>query len=267
MPPSYLVLRYFLHPELERRRVKNAKKVQLFTPGNRMLCSQKSLVFDVAAAQLPELELFKKLNFYRGLNLTGLPRLFKKLNLFRLTQNAGEKKLFKKLNFFRLTPGAGGGKNASDFYVFYDLMHSLAAQVKLVSNLAERISRRAHLQNLGISRRIRCRPWLQRSPLPTRNSLDCCRAFVRKLIFSATLPHVSDPSSQSDVGSVNIFYMNRWNIAMSFTCRKLLQGFDVCIEACSVVHIHNSIRGPLPHVDEPETVLHPLRILRIKEIL
>lgn len=214
-----------------------------------MLCSQKSLVFDVAAAQLPELELFKKLNFYRGLTLTGLPRLF------------------KKLSFFRLTPGSGGEKNASDFYVFYDLMYSLAAQVKLVSNLAERISRRAHLQNLGISRRIRRRTRLQWSPLPARNSLDCRRAFVRKLVFSAALPHVSDPSSQSNVGSVNIFYMNRWNIAMSFTCRKLLQGFDVCIEACSVVHIHNSIRGPLPHVDEPETVLHPLGILRIKEIL
>ena len=214
-----------------------------------MLCSQKSLVFDVAAAQILVTEIFKKSNF-------------SKLLAAELTAT----KTSKKLSFFRLTPGAGG-KHASDFYVFYDLMYSLAAQVKLVSNLAERISRRAHLQNLGISRRIRRRTRLQWSPLPARNSLDCRRAFVRKLVFSAALPHVSDPSSQSNVGSVNIFYMNRWNIAMSFTCRKLLQGFDVCIEACSVVHIHNSIRGPLPHVDEPETVLHPLGILRIKEIL
>jgi len=168
----------------------------------------------------------------------------------------------QKVNLFDVS---AAGRHLSKLYVFYDLMHSLAAQIKLVSNLAERRTRRAHLQNFRISRRICSRTRLQWSPLPTRNRLDGCRAFVRKLVFSAALPHVSDPSSQSNVGSVNIFYMNRWNIAMSFTCRKLLQGFDVCIEACNVVHRQNTIRDPMGHVDDALFFINPQHLTEVTE--
>ena len=215
-----------------------------------MLRTQKSLVSDVAAAKILVTEMFKKSNFFKLL-AAELPAA----------------RTSKKLSFFRLTPGAGGLKNASDFYVFYDLMYTLAAQIELVSNLAEGVSSRAHLQNLCVSRRIRRRTRLEWSPLPTRNSLDCRGAFFRKLVFSTTLPHVSDPSAKSYFFSINSFNMNCWNITMPFAHRKLLQGSDVYIEACSVVHIHNSIRGPLSYVDGSETVLHPLEILGIKEIL
>jgi hypothetical protein len=44
--------------------------------------------------------------------------------------------------------------------------------------------------------------------------------------------------------------VNCWDVTMSFARSKLLQGFDVCIETCSVVHGQQIIRGPHVHVDE-----------------
>lgn len=154
----------------------------------------------------------------------------------------------QKVSFFDVS---AAGRHLSKLHVFYNLMHSLAAEVKLVSDLAERRTRRAHLQNFRISRRICGRTRLQWSPLPTRNCLDGCRAVIRKLIFSTTLPHVPDPCSQSDVFPINIFYMNSRNIAVSLSGRKLLQGFDVRIETCSVIHRQNISDGATLHVNAP----------------
>jgi hypothetical protein len=164
------------------------------------------------------------------------------------------------------TPQTARGLTRSDkskLYVFYNLMDSLAAEVKLVSNLAERRTRSAHLQNFGISGGICGRTRLQRSPLPTRNCLDGRSSIVRKLIFSTTLPHVPDPCSKSDVVSINSFYMNSRNIAMSLSSRKLLQGFDVCIEACSVIHRQDIIRGPMGHVDDALFFIFPQNLTEV----
>ena len=223
MPPSYLVKRYFLQKPLERRRSEKVKKVGFFASRYRKLCSQKSSFFKLLAEELPAAE------------------------------------TSRKLIFWRLTPG-GRRQNASDFDVFYDLMYTLAAQIELVGDLAERTSGRTHLKNFGISRRIRRRPWLQRSPLPTRNCLDCRCAFVRKLAFSTTLTYVTDPSAKSYFFSVNSFDVNCWNITMSLSRGELLQGFNVCVETCSVVHGHQIIPTPHMYVDGLKTVLHPQTI-------
>lgn len=194
---------------------KKLKKVDFLEPGNRMLRAQKSLVFDVAAL------------------------------------SSGATRCLKKVGFFRTL---GHEETALFLNIFDNLMNPLAAQVKLVSNLAEGVSSRAHLQNFGISRRIRRGPWLQWSPLPTRNCLDCCRTVIRKLIFSATLPHVADPSPKGYFFSIYNFYVNCWNVAVSFAGRKLLQSFDVCVEACNVVHGLNIKRGDSMHVNDPHDV-------------
>jgi hypothetical protein len=155
------------------------------------------------------------------------------------------------------------GCQVSKLHVFYNLMDSLAAEVKLICNLAERRTRSAHLQNFGISGGICGRTRLQRSPLPTRNSLDGRSSVIRKLVFSTTLTHIANPCSQSDVVSINSFYMNSRNIAMSFTSRKLLQGFDVCIEACSVIHRQDIIREPMGHVDDALFFIIPQHLTEV----
>ena len=196
---------------------------------------------------------------------------------FSTTREAAEKKkstfftksgtqlrinFLQKVSFFDVS---AAGRHLSKLYVFYDLMDSLAAQIKLVSNLAERRTRSAHLQNFRISRRICSRTRLQRSPLPTRNRLDGCRAVVRKLIFSTTLTHVANPRPKRDVVPINIFHMNGRNIAMSLSSRKLLQGFDVCIEACNVVHRQNTIRDPMGHVDDALFFINPQHLTEVTE--
>ena len=115
-------------------------------------------------------------------------------------------------------------------------MDALPAQIKLICNLAERRTRRAHLQNFRISVRICSRTRLQWTPLPAGNSLDGCCALFRKLIFSASLANISNPSSQCDIRIINNFCMNCRNIAMSFALRELRKSFNVGIESCRVVH-------------------------------
>ena len=154
--------------------------------------------------------------------------IFKVFFFPRRPQSQGKKTIF--LNYFS-RPGAELNRN-----IFNNLMDALPAQIKLICNLAERRTRRAHLQNFIISVRICSRTRLQWTPLPAGNSLDGSRALFRKLIFSASLANIANPSSQCDIIIFNNFSMDGWNIAMSFALRELRKSFNIGIESCHVVH-------------------------------
>lgn len=123
-----------------------------------------------------------------------------------------------------------------DLNIFNNLMNALPTQIKLICNLAERRTGCAHLQNFRISICICSRTRLQWTPLPTRNRLDSRCALFRKLIFSASLANIANPSSQSDIIIFNNFSMDGWNIAMSFARGELRKGFNVGIESGRVIH-------------------------------
>ena len=162
---------------------------------------------------------------------------------FRCSFDAQKSKFFLKTG-----PAADGEKNRF-FYsfsidpvsglklnIFNNLMNALPAQIKLICNLSEGRTRRAHLQNFRISICICSRTRLQWTPLPTRNRLDSRCALFRKLIFSASLANIANPSSQCDIIIFNNFSMDGWNIAMSFARGELRKGFNVGIESCRVIH-------------------------------
>ena len=140
----------------------------------------------------------------------------------------------KKSFFLNYFPRPGSELNRN---IFNNLMNALPAQIKLICNLAERRTRGAHLQNFGISVLICGRPRLQWTPLPTGNSLDGRCALFRKLIFSASLANIPNPSSQCDIRIINNFGMNCRNITMSLALRKLRKSFNIGIESCRVVHV------------------------------
>ena len=155
----------------------------------------------------------------------------------------------QKSKFFLKTGPAADGEKNRFFYnfsidpvsglnlnIFNNLMNALPAQIKLICNLAERRTGCAHLQNFRISICICSRTRLQWTPLPTRNRLDSRCALFRKLIFSASLANITNPSSQSDIIIFNNFSMDGWNIAMSFARGELRKGFNVGIESCRVIH-------------------------------
>lgn len=154
--------------------------------------------------------------------------IFKVFFFPRRPQSQSKKTIF--LNYF-YRPGAELNRN-----IFNYLMNALPAQIKLICNLAERRTRCAHLQNFRISFSICSRTRLQWTPLPTRNSLDGRCALFRKLIFSASLANIANPSSQCDIIISNNFSMDGWNIAMSFARGELRKGFNVGIESCRVIH-------------------------------
>jgi len=150
-----------------------------------------------------------------------------------LSSRAGPRVRAKKsffLNYFS-RPGAELSRN-----IFNNLMNPLPAQIKLICNLAERRTRSAHFQNFRISILICSRTRLQWTPLPAGNSLDSRCALFRKLIFSASLANVSNPSSQSDIRIIDNFSMNCRNITMSLALRKLRKSFNIGIESRRVVH-------------------------------
>ncbi len=120
--------------------------------------------------------------------------------------------------------------------IFDNLMNALPAQIKLICDLPERRPSCAHLQNFGISVRISGWSGLQRSPLPAVNRLDSSRTLFRKLIFSPSLAHVPNPSSQSDIIIINNFDMHGRYIAISLSSGELRKCFNVGIESSGVVH-------------------------------
>ena len=146
----------------------------------------------------------------------------------------------------------GGGRNNSDLLnrsslridISHNLMNTLTAQVKLVRNLAEGFAGRTHLKNLLISNNVSGRPWTKRSPHPSRDTRELSRSFFRKLIFTKTLPGISNPGPQINSGIFEFFDMSCRHVGVSFTNSKLPKGSDVCFETGGVVHSRDSNTHP-----------------------
>jgi len=174
---------------------------------------------------------------------SGQYQIFTFFEHFRCSSDAQKSKFFLKTG-----PAADGEKNrffysfsvdpvsGLDLNIFNNLMNALPTQIKLICNLAERRTGCAHLQNFVISVRICSRTRLQWTPLPAGNSLDSRCALFRKLIFSASLANVANPSSQCDIIIFNNFSMDGWNIAMSLARGELRKCFNIGIESCRVIH-------------------------------
>ena len=167
-------------------------------------------------------------------DLQPLPGIEKDEFLKLFSSRAGPRVRTKKSFFFNYFPRPGSELNRN---IFNNLMNPLPAQIKLICNLAERRTRSTHLQNFRISVLICGRPRLQWTPLPSGNSLDGRCALFRKLIFSASLANIPNPSSQCDIRIINNFCMNCRNITMSLALRKLRKSFNIGIESCRVVHV------------------------------
>ena len=115
-------------------------------------------------------------------------------------------------------------------------MNTLTAQVKLVSNLAERFAGRTHLKNSIIPINVSGRPRTKRSPYPARDARELPRSFFRKLTFAISLSDITNPSSQINSGIFEFFNVSCRHVGVFFTDGKLPKGSDVGFETSSVVH-------------------------------
>lgn len=119
---------------------------------------------------------------------------------------------------------------------FHYLVDSLSREVELVCYLTETSAGGPQFVNSYISWNIRRRPRAQRPPLPAGNFLELDDSFFRKLIFSFSLPHVSDPGTQSNFISFDNFNVYGRNATVPITGRKLPKGQDVILKSCFIVH-------------------------------
>lgn len=165
---------------------------------------------------------------------------------FRCSSDAQKNNFF---NSFSIDPRSLESSQKSDFFnkfrrknselnlnIFNNLVDALPTQIKLICDLAERRTGCAHLQNFRISVLIRRRTRLQWTPLPAGNSLDGSRALFRKLIFSASLTNIPNPSSQCDIRIIDNFSMNCRNITVSLALRELRKSCNIGIESRRIVH-------------------------------
>ena len=142
----------------------------------------------------------------------------------------------------------GGGRKSSDLLsrsslridISHNLMYTLTTQIKLIRNLAERTSGRTHLENSIISINVSRRPWTKWTPNPAIDGRELSRSFFGKLIFTKTLPGVTNPSSQINFGIFKFFNMCGRHVSVPLSRGKLLQGSDISIETCGVVHSRDS---------------------------
>ena len=128
----------------------------------------------------------------------------------------------------------------SGIRLFYNLVHALAAQVVRICNLTKSHSLAAHLKNFRISTRIRSGPWLQRSPLPARESRENFHFFCREHRLLLALTDVTNPRSDCNLLPVKNFDMYSRDSGMTRAFRELQQRCYISIESSSVVHgCHN----------------------------
>ena len=150
----------------------------------------------------------------------------------------------------------GGGRKSSDLLsrsslridISNNLMNTLTAQIKLVCNLAERFPRCAHFKNLIISIYVSGRSRAKRSPHPARDARELPRSFFRKLIFSITLPGVTNPGPQINSVFFKFFDVSCRYVGVSLTSSKLSEGSDVGFETSGVVHSRDINTRPGHHV-------------------
>ena len=131
---------------------------------------------------------------------------------------------------------SSGAGHVSGIGLLHNLMNALPRKIKRIRDLAERHSLAAKRQNFRISVVVSRRPWLQRTPLPTRDPIQDLPLFCRKISVLCTLPDVPDPCSDPDLLAVNNLYVNCRDSGVSFALHELPDGF--CIDAESGVVIH-----------------------------
>ena len=119
----------------------------------------------------------------------------------------------------------------------HNLVHTLAAQVKKVSNLTKRLALLPHLHNLGVSRLVRRRARLQWAPLPSRNLLKSSNSVSRQHALFVTLTHIAHPSPDKDFMTINNLSMDSGASGVTLPRSELFDCFDVHIEASVVIHI------------------------------
>lgn len=151
------------------------------------------------------------------------------------------------------TDGVGASHISSHRILANNLMNALPTQVKLVRDLAQRLTAAVEFHNLDIPVRVSGRPRTQRTPLPSAERFKNSDARGSKLPFATALPKVTNPRTKRDFQVADKLSVNSRNAEVPFPFAETIECFKGQFKPRDVVHVKDNSK------DAAEVRLTPLR--------
>ena len=129
----------------------------------------------------------------------------------------------------------------------HNLVDTLTAQAKIVSNLGQGLSPLASLPDVLVSLVLATGARSQRTPLPSGKHLQGTDAFRRKFTFSVSLPGVVDPVSEPQLHAIEHLDVDRRDCTMIFSHSKLVECTNVQKELLGMIHTSIIVREAERH--------------------
>lgn len=132
---------------------------------------------------------------------------------------------------------SGGGQLVIGLRILANnLMHALPAQLKLIRNLAKRLSVGTKIKYQRVALSVGRWTRLKWTPLPTRDSFELRNSGLRKQSLLAALTHVTNPRPKGYLDSINYLDMGGRYITVQLPGRELNECLFIKFEPGVVVH-------------------------------
>lgn len=151
------------------------------------------------------------------------------------------------------TDGVGASHISDQRVLANNLMDTLAAQIKLVCDLAERLAAAVEFHNSDIPVRVSGRTRAQRSPLPSAERFKNGDARGSKLPFATALPKVTNPRAKRDFQVAEKLSVRGRDSEVAFPLAETIECFKGQFKPRDVVHVKDNSK------EVPSARLNPLR--------
>ena len=138
------------------------------------------------------------------------------------------------------TDGVGASHISDHHILANDLMNALTTQIKLVRDLAERLTAAVEFHDENISVGVSGRTRTQRSPLPSIERFKRSDARRSKLPLATALPKVTNPGTKRDFSSFNKLSVHGRDTEVAFPFAETIECFKGQFKPRDVVHVKDN---------------------------
>lgn len=151
------------------------------------------------------------------------------------------------------TDGVGASHISSHRILANNLMNALPAQVKLVRDLAQRLTAAVEFHNSDIPVGVSGRTRTQRSPLPSIERFKNSDARGRELPFPTALTKIANPRTKRDFQVADKLGVHSRDTEVAFPFAETIECFKGQFKPRDVVHVKDNSK------EVPSGRLNPLR--------
>lgn len=151
------------------------------------------------------------------------------------------------------TDGVGASHISDHHILANNLMDALTTQIKLVRDLAERLTAAVEFHDENIPVRVSGRTRTQRSPLPSTERFKNSDARRSKLTFATALPKVTNPRTKRDFQVPNKLSVHSRDAEVAFPFAETIECFKGQFKPRDVIHVKDNSK------EEAAGRLNPLR--------